>query len=63
MKRLINSKIFQFCKVGFIRIVCLCSGHKWRYFGLKYAFERSGEENIYKEYICTRCGRTKEEVI
>ena len=47
MKHLINSKIFQLCKIGINPLICLCKGHKW--------YEYDSSSILLKKWKCKRC--------
>lgn len=52
-------------KQFFNRLICLCRGHEWEHYKTKREWVlcdrlRLGFVEYYK---CTRCGKTKEEVV
>lgn len=74
MKHLINSKIFQFCKVGINRLICLFRGHEWiadwdnKYMKVPTQDILEDAEKFHKHFHtvalkCIRCGKAQEETI
>lgn len=73
MKRQTNSKIFQLCKVGINRLICLCRGHEWEVIGVADHKETNScnlcslrpytMRQLELTLKCARCGKIKEEVI